>query len=75
MILNVLFKQFPFRSIPLQIVPIFLRMRSMCLFFFQNDGIILDHSFCSRERTIVPQERRPALVIGLEMGINLKIEF
>ena len=30
-------------------------------FFFRNDGIILDRSVCSRERTIVPKERRPAL--------------
>ena len=35
----------------------------MRLFFFQNDGIGLDHSVRSRERTIVPQERRPTLVV------------
>ena len=29
--------------------------------FFLNDGIVLDRSVRSRERTIVPQERRPAL--------------
>ena len=30
-------------------------------FFFQTDGIVLDNSVYSRERTIVPQEGRPAL--------------
>ena len=29
-------------------------------FFFRNNGIVLDRSVRSRERTIVPQERRPA---------------
>ena len=33
-------------------------------FFFRNDGIVLDRSVSSRERTIVPQERRPALDSG-----------
>ena len=32
-------------------------------FFFRNDGIVLDRSVRSRERTIVPQERRPALAL------------
>ena len=31
-------------------------------FFFQNDGVVLDCSVRSRERTIVPQERRLVLV-------------
>ena len=31
-------------------------------FFFRNDGIVLYRSVRSRERTIVHQERRPALV-------------
>ena len=36
-------------------------------FFFQNDGNVLDRSVHSRERTIIPQERRPALyIIGLQ---------
>ena len=61
LILNVLFKHFPFRSVPLQIVPIFLRTRFMRSFFFRNDWIVLDSSVYSRERTIVPQERCPAL--------------
>ena len=30
-------------------------------FFFRNDGIVLDRFVRSRERTIVPQEQRPAL--------------
>ena len=30
-------------------------------FFFRNDGIVLDRSVHSCERTIIPQERRPAL--------------
>ena len=34
----------------------------MCSFFFWNDGIVLDRSVRSRERIIVPQEQRPALV-------------
>ena len=59
-ILTVLFKQFPFRSVLLLIVPIF-RMRSK-RFFFRNDGIVLDRSVRSRERTIVPPGTRPALV-------------
>ena len=29
---------------------------------FWNDGIVIDSSVCSLERTIVPQEKRPALV-------------
>ena len=37
-------------------------------FFFQNDGIVLDRSVRSRERTIVPQERRPVLVMEGDMG-------
>ena len=32
-------------------------------FHFMNDGIVLDCSVHSRERTIVPQEQRPALII------------
>ena len=35
----------------------------MRLFFFQNDGIVLDRSVHSRKRTIIPQERRPALAM------------
>ena len=36
LILNVLLKKFPFRTVPLQIVPIFLRTRSMQSFFFRK---------------------------------------
>ena len=61
------FQSFRSRSVPLQIVPIFLKTRSMRLFFFRNDGIVLDRSVRSRERMIVPQERRPALDSTLEI--------
>ena len=60
LILNILFKNF--RSIPLQIAPTFLRIGSMHSFFFWSDGINLDCSVRSCERTIIPQERCPALV-------------
>ena len=49
----------PFRSV--------LSRRTVILFrfvlgvLFQNNGIILECSVCSPEKTIVPQERRPAL--------------
>ena len=36
-------------------------------FFFRNDGIVLDRSVRSRERMIVPQERRPVLDTTLEI--------
>ena len=36
----------------------------MCLFFFWNSGIVLDNSIPSHERTIVPQEQRPALTVS-----------
>ena len=55
----ILFKQFPL--VLLKIIPIFLRM--VLRVFFRNDGISLRNSVCSRERTIVSQERRPALGI------------
>ena len=37
----------------------------MRTFFFWNDDIVLDNSVRSRERTIVPMERRPALLTVL----------
>ena len=40
-------------------------------FFFRNNGIVLDGSVCSCERTIVPQERRPALMTCLLSGLKL----
>ena len=59
--------------VPLQIVPIFLISRSMRSFFFRNDGIVLDRSVRSRERTIVPQERRPALVVYRASNFFIRI--
>ena len=56
------FQSFRSRSVSLQIVPIFLRTRTMCSFFFRNDWIVLNNSVRSHERTIILQERRPALV-------------
>ena len=56
---TVLFKQFPFRSVLLLVVPKFVRTRSVL--FFRNDGIVLDRSVRSQERTIVPPGTRPAL--------------
>jgi len=53
-----------FRSVPLQIVLILLRTLSMHSLFFRNDGIVLDRSARSRERTIVHKEQRPARPIG-----------
>ena len=44
------------------IVSIFFRMRSKRSVFFRNDGIVLDRSIRSRERTIFPPLTRPALV-------------
>ena len=32
-------------------------------FFFWNDGIVLDHSVHSHERTIIPQEQPLALAV------------
>ena len=57
------FQSFRSRSVPFQIVPIFLGMRSMRSFFFRNDGVVLDRCVRFCERTIVPQERRPALLV------------
>ena len=37
-----------------------LRARSLRSFFFRNDGIFLNSSIRSRERTIVSKERLPA---------------
>ena len=54
LILNVLLSQ-PFRS------NIFKNMLFAFCFFFRNNGIVLDSFVRSCERTIVLQERRPAL--------------
>ena len=41
----------------------------MRLFFFRNNGIVLDSSVCSLKRAIVHQEKRRALMTAYE---NLK---
>ena len=54
LILKVLVKNFCSVSVPYKSFYAFI--------FLPNDGIVLDRSVCSCERTIVPQERGPALV-------------
>ena len=56
------FQKIPFRSVPFLYKSFqHFKERVMRSFFFRNDGIILDRSVRSYERTIVSQERRPAL--------------
>ena len=47
-LINVLFKQFPFHSVLLLIVPIFIRTHSIHSFYFCNNGIV-----CYCERAII----------------------
>ena len=44
----------------------------MYSFFFQNDWIVLDNFVRTHERTIVPQERRPAL-LECQFFLNTKL--
>ena len=49
-------------------------MRSKRWFFFRNDGIVLDRSVRSRERTIIPPGTRPALLAVVQIGLHLTLK-
>ena len=53
------FQAFPFRSFTNR--SNILKNAFYAFIVCWNDWIVLDRSICSREKTIVPQERRPAL--------------